>query len=335
MIRHKALLLTHLRPLVSIGAFLSIFLVPANRSSADTGSTQAFHLVEVNKLMVGYNGNLAIQAVELKMITAGENLVSGGFLAVYDSLGNSVATLGTFGANVPNGSAGDRILCATAAFASAFSITPDLVISPGIPMVTGQVSFEKIGCPVNSLAYGNILLRVPGGTSNAPPLPPHGATALVRVTDNPTIPSCPQTENAAQRFQLRGAGSANPFVFQNNARDTAQVWTAVTSIEPTPAPPVKRLSASPNPFTASTTIRLPDRASRVSVYDVNGRLVRSWTPSGYEAGEQGSAVHWDGRDKDARSLPSGLYFMEAVTAQGSIRGRVILLRGSEEPHHAH
>ena len=334
MHRHNALLWTHFGPLVSIGAFLSIFLAPATPSRADTGSTQAFHLVEVNKLLVGYNGNLNIQAVELKMISAGENLVGGGFLAVYDSLGDPVATLGTFGGNVPNGSAGDRILCATAAFASAFSITPDLVITPGIPIVTGQISFEKVGCPVNTVAYGNVLLRL-NGTSNASPLPPHGATALVRVTDNSTIPSCPQAENAAQRFQLRGAGAANPFVFQNNARDTAQVWTAVTSIEPVPAPPVKRLSASPNPFTASTTIRLPDRASRVSVYDVRGRRVRSWTPSGYEAGEAGTSVHWDGRDKDARSLPSGLYFMEAVTAQGSIRGRVILLRGAGEPQHAH
>jgi hypothetical protein len=124
-------------------------------------------------------------------------------------------------------------------------------------------------------------------------------------------------------------------VFQNNARDTAQVWTTVTSVEPGPAPPVvRRLSASPNPFTASTTIRIPDQATRVSVYDVRGRLVRSWAPPAYESGELGAAVRWDGRDAGARSVPSGLYFMEAVTEQGPIRGRVILLRGEEE-HHSH
>ena len=324
----------HRLPFPKSFAFLAITLAalatgPAGSANAET---QAFHLVEINKLMVGYNGNTNIQALELKLLGAGENFVSGAFVTVYDSVGDPVATLGTFPGNVPNGVAGDRILCATAAFASAFSITPDLVITPGIPMVTGQVSFEKIGCPINALPYGNVLLRV-NGASNATPLPPHGATALVRVTDNATFPSCPQAENAAQRFQLRGAGSANPFIFQNNARDTAHVWTSVTSVEPGPAPPtVRRLSASPNPFHASTTIRIPDRATRVNVYDVRGRRVRSWKPSAYESGEVGYAVHWDGRDAEARSLPSGLYFMEALTEQGPIRGRMILLRGGELEH---
>ncbi|HET9252108.1 MAG TPA: hypothetical protein VFP58_08335 [Candidatus Eisenbacteria bacterium] len=296
---------------------------------------QAFHHIEINKLLVGYNGNMNIQAVELKLISAGEVFVAGAFIAVYDSVGDPVATLGTFANNVANGSVGDRILCATAGFASAFSITPDLVINPGIPMVTGQVSFETPTCLINSLPYGNVLARV-SGTSNATPLPPHGATVLVRTADNPFVPSCPLAENAAQRFQLRGAGNASPHVFQNNARDTAQVWTTVTLVEPEPVPPVvRRLSASPNPFTARTTVRLPDRASRVSVYDVRGRLVRSWEPSSYESGELGAAVHWDGRDEGARQLPSGLYFMEAVTTQGPIRGRVILLRQGLEEHHSH
>jgi hypothetical protein len=306
------------RRLVFAGVAFALCL-PLSRSYAEP---QAFHLVEINKLLVGYNGNTAIQAVELKLLSGGENFVGGALVAVYDSLGDPVATLGTFPGNVPNGVAGDRILCATAAFASAFSITPDLVINPGIPMVTGQVSFEKPGCIINSLAYGNVLVRVTG-TSSATPLPPHGATALVRVTDNATFPSCPQAENAEQRFQLRGAGSANPLVFQNNARDTAQVWTTVTSVEAEPVPRAKALRASPNPFTWSTTIRLPAAASRVSVYDVSGRRVRSWSMVSEPAAE---AIGWDGRDQHGRPQPSGLYFVEAAIEQGTIRGRVVLLR---------
>jgi hypothetical protein len=314
---------------------LTLSVLAAGWAGGANAEPQAFHLVEINKLLVGYNGNTSIQAIELKLITSGENFVGGAFLAVYDSLAAPVATLGTFPGNVANGLAGDRILCATAAFASAFSITPDLVIQPGIPMVTGQVSFEKVGCPVNSLPYENILARV-NGTSNATPLPAHGATALVRVTDNPTFPSCPQGENAAQRFQLRAAGNANPHVFQNNARDTVQVWTTVTGVEPEPvSPAVRRWSASPNPFTASTTIRISDRASRVALYDVRGRLVRSWEPSAFESGGPSSAVHWDGRDAGTRPMPTGLYFMEAITDRGSVRGRVLLLRRGQGEHHSH
>jgi hypothetical protein len=308
------------RRLVFAGVAFALCL-PLSRSYAEP---QAFHLVEINKLLIGYNGNTAIQAVELKLLSGGENFVGGAFIAVYDSLGDPVATLGTFPGNVANGVAGDRILCATAAFASAFSITPDLVINPGIPMVTGQVSFEKPGCIINSLAYGNVLVRVTG-TSSATPLPPHGATALVRIADNATFPSCPQAEDSAARFQLRGAGASNPHVFQNNARDTAQVWTTVTSVEAglTPRAP-EGLRAIPNPFRASTTIRLPEGASRVSVYDVTGRLVRSWDASRSDGDAR--AILWDGSGRDGTHQPSGLYFVEAATGAGPVRGRVLLLR---------
>jgi FlgD Ig-like domain len=284
---------------------------------------QAFHLLEINKVMVGYNSNMAIQAVELKMITAGENFVQGLSIAVYDSTDGGLGTiLGTFAGNVPNAAAGERILCATAGFASAFSITPDLVITPGLRMFTGQVAFEGVGCRVNSVAYGNVPLPLTGLTS-APPLLPHGATALVRITDNPTVPSCPQAENSAARFQLRGAGAANPFVFQNNARDTAQVWTSITSVEGDPVPDVGTpLRASPNPFTRSTEIALPSGAAGpVTVFDISGRVVREWN-----ALPSSSAIVWDGRDRSGRTLPAGLYFVEARTVQGSIRGRVLLLR---------
>ena len=286
--------------------------------------THSFHLVEINKLMVGYNGNMNIQAVELKMISAGQNLVSGTSITVYDSTGALKGTLGSFASNLPNGVAGDRILCATAGFRDAFGITPDLLITAGIFKVTGQVAFEKVGCLINSLAYGNVPVPLTGTTS-ATPIVPQGATALVRTADDATIPSCPLSENSAARFQLRGAGSANPYVFQNNARDTAQVWTSVTSVEEDPTPPVVHtLRASPNPFTAATAIRLPAGAARVSVYDVSGRLVRSWGPSSYEAGS--ASVRWDGRDQNGTPQPTGLYFIEAVTDGNPVRGRVLLLR---------
>lgn len=320
MLRHDFGFRRRFRAAAALGAALA--LCPAAPAGA---GPQAFHHIEINKLLVGYNGDMTIQAVELKLLAAGERFVSGASIALYDSTGALTANLGTFASDVANGAAGDRILCATAAFASAFSIAPDLVIAPGLPMVTGQVSFELPGCRINSVAYGNVPLPLTGSTS-ATPLPPHGATALVRIADNPTVPSCPLAEDSAARFQLRGAGAANPFVFQNNARDTAQVWTSITSVETEPAPPpVASLRASPNPFTASTTIRLPDRATRVLVYDLSGRLVRSWRTPSAPRGSTGQLA-WDGRDSAGRLSPSGLYLIEAITDLGPVRGRVMLLR---------
>jgi hypothetical protein len=302
---------------------LAVLTASLGWTGVASAESQAFHLVEINKILVGFNSNMAIQAVELKLINPGENFVQGLSIAAYDSTDAGLpANLGTFAANVPNAAAGDRILCATAAFASAFSITPDLVITPGLRMSTGQVAFETPGCRVNSVAYGNVPLPLTGLTS-APPLLPHGATALVRITDNATAPSCPQAENSAARFQLRGAGASNPFVFQNNARDTAQVWTSVTSVEEDPVPGVGTpLRASPNPFMRSTEIALPPGAAGpVTVFDISGRAVREWN-----ALPNSSAIVWDGRDRAGRTLPAGLYFVEARTVQGSIRGRVVLLR---------
>jgi hypothetical protein len=311
---------------LTLGAALALSLLAAGRSAADTASPQAFHLNEIDKILVGYNGDMTIQAVEIKMITSGENFVSGMSIAVYDSTGTLVANLGTFGSSVPNGAAGDRILCATEGFQEAFSITPDLLIDPGLPMVTGQVSFETPGCRVNSVAYGNVPVPLTGTTS-ATPLPPHGATALVRIADSPTVPTCPLAENSAARFQLRGAGASNPHVFRNNARDTAQVWTSITSVEPEPAPPrAASLRASPNPFAASTTIRLPDHATRVLVYDVSGRVVRTWSVSPGASAGTAADLTWDGRDAAGRHSPSGLYLVEVTTEAGPVRGSVILLR---------
>src|SRR5262249_10185710 len=122
--------------------FLAALLVVLHPGSA----LATFHLNEITKVMVGFNGNSQIQAVELKAVISGQNLVNGCVVRVYDASGTLIATLGTFPGNIANGAAGARILCATHAFAAAFKITPDLVINPGLLVGTGQVSFELTGC---------------------------------------------------------------------------------------------------------------------------------------------------------------------------------------------
>jgi hypothetical protein len=75
----------------------------------------------------------------------------------------------------------------------------------------------------------------------------------------------------------------------------------------------------PNPFNPATSIRfdLPQQGFvRISVYEINGRLVRSLVSESRNAGSY--SMKWDGRDSFGNPLPSGIYVcrMEVRSADG-------------------
>jgi len=169
----------------------------------------AFHLNEVTKIMVGYNGDATIQAVELKMLANGENLVTGAAIKVYDKDAVLVGTLGTFAGSLPAGGAltGRKILCATSGFAATFGITPDLVISPGLAVGTGQVSFETATCLVNAIPYGGVVVYKNGTTAAPPILALEGVRVLlckIEVQRQPRVRARrdPDRDTAARRPAL-------------------------------------------------------------------------------------------------------------------------------------
>ena len=92
-------------------------------------------------------------------------------------------------------------------------------------------------------------------------------------------------------------------------------------------PPRFRLAHAPNPVNPSTTIRFtleaPDEA-RLSIYDVNGRLLRSLFVGRAEAGE--TRVSWDGRDDAGSPLPSGVYLYRLQTSRESQTRKLSLVR---------
>lgn len=317
------------RPLSALLAalLLTALLLGASTALADSEKAETFHIMEIVQVLAGYNGNTAIQAVEMKELAAGQDLVATGTINVYDKDGLLATTLGTFAANVANGTSGAHILCATSAFASAFSITPDLVLTAGIPLPSGQVVFEKAGCKVNSVPYGGINTIV-ANTSVAPTIPTLGATALVRTGDAPTTLTCPLTDSAGSRFTIRSGTSASSFlVFQTNTGDTAHVWSTVTGAETTPPEPV-HLQASPNPFRTETRIDAPDWGF-LTIHDVQGRLVRVLTcvPGGACPQVAGAfRGSWDGRDERGRAMPSGVYFLRYSGASGRSVKPIVYLR---------
>ena len=302
------------RALVPLALFALLHALPA---------CAAFHLNEITKVMVGLNGNNTVQAVELKMLASGENLVSGISIRTYDAAGALTDSLGTFSASVPNGTAGRFILCATHNFAATFGITPDLVIKPGFLDGTGQVSFEKPTCFVNALAYGAVTAPK-NGTTSASALTASGASILVRTIDNATIPSCPMSEDAAANFQLVTATNVTPVTFTNNAGASVQVFPTAAGVGDI-LPAAVSLRVYPNPFNRGARIVAPGYGY-LAVYDIRGRVVRSWGSLGVAPAVAGPMrLTWDGTDAEGRRLASGIYFVQYGLSPKN-RARVVLVR---------
>jgi hypothetical protein len=81
----------------------------------------------------------------------------------------------------------------------------------------------------------------------------------------------------------------------------------------------------PNPFRAGTTIPYSvstDARVRVSIHDVQGRLVRTILDGPVSAGDH--ALAWDGRDERGAAAASGAYFVRILSA-GDEASRMILL----------
>jgi hypothetical protein len=90
--------------------------------------------------------------------------------------------------------------------------------------------------------------------------------------------------------------------------------------------PVTNLSASPNPFNASTEIRfevvIPGRLG-LEVFDLAGRMVWRSTERHSERGEV--RIAWNARDIGGRSLPSGVFFYRVIHDGIPVAGNRIFL----------
>jgi len=315
--------------LSTLALTLTVALVALTSRPAhgDLEAPQTFHIAEITKIMAGYNGDATIQAVEIKMLGAGENLVTGVSIVSVNADSTLSTNLGTFAASVPNGVAGASILCATAAFQTAFGITADLTIAPGILAMTGQVSYEKPTCRVNTIPYGSVTKTVTAGATKAPFLPVDGATILIRRIDSPGLPTCPLSEDSQARFAQKQGTAASPDTFTNNASRSVFVSSTVTGIGTLPpAPPVVRVF--PNPVRGTTQIEAPDWAP-LTIHDIQGRLVRVLTcraggPCPSLAGP--FKGEWNGTDSRGRDVPSGIYFLRYVGPTGTVIKRIAVTR---------
>jgi uncharacterized repeat protein (TIGR01451 family) len=183
-----------------------------------------FHIVQIQEVMAGANGNPAIQFIELTMLGPHENcqqsgdidpegptfrcLDESGFpdfsaarLFFFDAAGTPIGDPEKgfgFPHNTPIAGAGRSILVATQAFADLADMPdPDFIMPPMVAANAGKVCYKNdisaIEFVTKCLSYGAFAGDSEGFGSPAPALPITGAVSLRRVNS---------TENNAMDFVL-------------------------------------------------------------------------------------------------------------------------------------
>lgn len=125
------------------------------------GSARAtFHIMQIEQVIGGVNGDTTAQAVQLRQRAFGQNLVSQGRIRAWDAAGANPVLLIDFPSNVANPSAGTRILVTTAGFNGLTSpmTVPDFAMTTPIPpayLAAGSLTFED--------SFGTVYWRLSWG----------------------------------------------------------------------------------------------------------------------------------------------------------------------------
>ncbi len=159
------------RPLGLLLAACAVTLLLALPSLARA----SFHLMQIERIIGGVNGDTTAQAIQLRLRADGQNFLNsdaGGTqgparLIAYDANGANPVTLLVFPNDVSNGRRGDRVLVASANFAQYTTprIQPDFVLTNLIPasyLPAGRIVFaDGVGNVLWSVSYGGGSYRGP------------------------------------------------------------------------------------------------------------------------------------------------------------------------------
>jgi len=300
-------------------------------------SFASVHLMQIEQIVGGWNGDSSVQAIQLRMRSTFQNQTQTAKLVVRDANGANPITLSAPGGAVANHGAGVTILFATANFSSATTpaAVPDFTMTSAIPssyLAAGSLTFES--------SLGNVFWRVSWGGGGYT-----GSTTgeLFNDADGQFAPnfagSLPSEDNTALRFT--GAATAQSTnnaanyaisgsepTFKNNAGSTFTLNSAPSVVpERVPSPVNSVRAVYPNPFNPQTTVSFQVAEEGwvdLRVYDVAGRLVDSlWN------GRLAAGLHerqWDGRDSGGSLMSSGSYFVTLRTAGQTHSRRVVLVK---------
>jgi hypothetical protein len=120
----------------------------------------SFHLMQIEQVIGGVGGNVNLQAIQLRMRSSGQNLVSFTRVRAWNALGMNPVVIVDMTTDVAGANTGDRILIASPQFAAAFpGAPPDFLMTTLMPasfFPAGKITFEDdSGTSVYwSLAWG-------------------------------------------------------------------------------------------------------------------------------------------------------------------------------------
>ncbi len=316
---------------------VSLFLVSAVISFLLVVPAHAtFHLMQIEQVIAGVDGDNTVQAIQLRMRSSFQNLVQFTRLVAWDASGANPVVVSDLGSSVPNEGVGVRILIASAGFAGATNPTasPDFTMDNLIPasyLAAGSLTFEN---DAGTIVYWRLSLGGGGYTGSnsgsldndadgdfGPPFAgpfPSGDTQAVDFQGSATAMS---TTNAAN-YALTGGDA----VFTNNAGQSFTVESSVSGAGSVAFGDWLGQNR-PNPFNPSTEIVFSlanDGPAALVIYDVRGRLVVTLANADFQAGPHRLA--WDGRDENGAPVASGVYFYHLTSASGVQTRKMVLTK---------
>ena len=110
-------------------------IVVAGLAASATAQPDNFHVMQIEQVIGGVNGDTTRQAIQLRMRTSFQNEAEFARLRAWDAAGQNPVLLVDFMSAVPNFDEGDRVLLTTSAFTSATNPTtvPDFTMTNTIP----------------------------------------------------------------------------------------------------------------------------------------------------------------------------------------------------------
>jgi hypothetical protein len=294
----------------------------------------AFHLMQIEQVIGGVNGDVSAQAIQLRMRGLGQNFMSGTRIKAWDAAGANPVLIVNMTTDVTNGAAGDRVLITSSAFQNYVSPvqTPNFTMANLIPasfLAAGSLTFEDdFGTVYWRLSWGGAVYTGSGAMSTF--------NDLSGNANPPYAGALPSTDLRALRFGGTAAAlstsnsvdyalTSGASVWTNNARLSETVVIVAAVGDPPGASGVQLGAPSPNPVTGALnySVSLP-RAARVhvAVYDVRGQLVRTLLDRSLPAGRNN--LTWDARGGAGARLASGVYYL-MLEADGERQSRKFVI----------
>jgi len=145
------------------------FAIPLAVLALPVPALASFHFMQIEQVVGGLGGDTSQQAIQLRMRSGGQNMVSASRLVARDAAGVNPVLLLDITTNVSGFAAGSTVLLVTPAFAAAQDPAQDFVLAAPIPtsyLAAGRLTFEDdFGTILWSLCWGGA--GYTGGTTGS------------------------------------------------------------------------------------------------------------------------------------------------------------------------